>query len=288
MAMQHFEQAATPEISAGVDAPGTRRGSTRRAAPADRMGPVGMLVSSVVIPHVARARRLSTTGAEARMARMRNADIDAFSASLLARDDADARRAVEALLADGASVDDVADALLAPAARLLGARWEDDTLSFAEVSTGMTRLHVLLHMMGRRLHAGGAPTGRRLLMANNPGERHAFGPLMVAEHFRRAGWDSRFDPAATTATIVREVETGTLDVIGLSCAAERYLDDLQRCIRAVRAAARGRPLCLLVGGKAFSGRPGLSSRVGADATAEDAPGALAAVMQLLPAAAATH
>jgi MerR family transcriptional regulator, light-induced transcriptional regulator len=286
--MRHFAQAASPQPAAGVDGTGTRRRSAHSAAASTGMGPVETLVASVVIPHVAQARRRAPTGEAPRISRLQGADIAAFAEALLSADDSDARRAVESLLAEGASVDDVADSFLAPAARLLGARWEDDTLSFAAVSTGMTRLHVLLHMMGRRFHAGGLRTGRRLLMANNPGERHAFGPLMVAEHFRRAGWDSRFDPTATTASIVKEVGTGTLDVVGLSCAAERYLDDLQRCIRAVRAARYGRQICLLVGGKAFSGRPELARRVGADATAQDAPGALAAVARLLPAAATTH
>ena len=286
--MRHFAQAASPEPAAGVEATGTRRRSTRSAASPAGTGLIATLVTSVVIPHVAQTRRRATTSEEPRSSRLRTADVAAFAESLLSADDSDARRAVERLLADGASADDVADALLAPAARLLGARWEDDTLSFAAVSTGMTRLHVLLHMMGRRFHAGGIRTGRRLLMANNPGERHAFGPLMVAEHFRRAGWDSRFDATATTASIVQEVGTGTLDVVGLSCAAERYLDDLQRCIRAIRATTHGRQICLLVGGKAFSGRPELAHRIGADGTAQDAPGALATVARLLPAAATTH
>jgi methanogenic corrinoid protein MtbC1 len=76
--------------------------------------------------------------------------------------------------------------------------------------------------------------------------------------------------------------------MGLSCAAERYLGDLHNCIRAIRAAARGRPLCLMVGGNVFTGRPELAARMGADVTAQDAPGALAAIERLLPVAAAAH
>lgn len=283
--MRSFAHVASPKPTAGVDGTGQRR----RLQAGSSMGPLESLIARVVIPKVALVRR-GTAGvpAQGAEARFEDAEIDAFVGFLLAPGDADATRVVEELMADGTSVDDVAHALLAPAARRLGARWEDDTLSFAAVSTGMTRLHVLLHMMGRRFHTGAPYTGRRLLIATNPGERHAFGPLMVAEHFRRAGWDSRFDPTATTASLAREAGTGLLDAVGLSCAAERYLDDLQTCIAAIRAATRERPLCLLVGGAVFAGRPELAARLGADATAADAPSALAAVQRLLPGVTTAH
>lgn len=261
-------------------------------ATADRRDPIESLVASLVIPRLARDRRRAAAVTMAQDAGRPvpplEADIDAFVGRLLAPGDGEATRSVEDMIAAGESVDDIALFLLAPAARRLGARWEDDTLDFAAVTTGMTRLHVLLHMLGRRFHSGASPIGRRILFAVNPGETHAFGPLMVAEHFRRAGWNSRFDPGATTASLVREVGTGTLDAMGLSCAAERFLGDLQACIRAVRAAARGRPICLLVGGNVFTGRPELAERMGADATAHDAPGALAAIEGLLPAPATAH
>lgn len=287
--MRSFAQAASPRPTARVDGTGQRRMSGRRGPASDRLGRLETLIAHVVIPQVALVRRrASGMPAHRPSIRFEAAEVETFVGFLLAPSDADATRRVEELLSEGTGIDDIAHALLAPAARQLGARWEDDTLSFAAVSTGMTRLHVLLHMMGRRFHADGPSIGRRLLIATNPGERHAFGPLMVAEHFRRAGWDSRFDPTATTASLAREAGTGMLDALGLSCAAERYLDDLRACIVAVRAATRGRPLCLLVGGAVFAGRPELAARLGADATADDAPGALAAVERLLPAMSAAH
>jgi methylmalonyl-CoA mutase cobalamin-binding subunit len=269
----------------------TQRGRDASSA-IGRRRQIETLVEHLVIPHLAlaggqdkvpaRRYRSMSTGHFA------GADIEAFVGSLLTPGEDEANGIVTSLLGRGASVDDITLSFLAPAARRLGARWEDDTLDFASVSTGMTRLHGLLHMIGRHWHAGGIHSGRRLLIANNPGETHAFGPLVVAEHFRRAGWDSRFDPTATTASLAREAGAGTLDALGLSCAAERYLDELTTCIRAIRAAARGRAPCLLVGGVVFVGRPELAERVGADATADDAPAALAAVERLLPAGARAH
>jgi methylmalonyl-CoA mutase cobalamin-binding subunit len=272
--MRSFVQEATPK------------------AAADPRGPIESLVAQIVIPKLAKDLRGATSVPASpdpvRLLHVRAAELETFVASLLAPSDRGATRTVAAFVAGGASVDDIASSLLAPAARRLGARWADDTLDFAAVTSGMTRLHVLLHMMGRRFPAGGALAGRRVLIANNPGETHAFGPLMVAEHLRRAGWNSRFDPVATTASLAREAGSGTLDALGLSCAAERYLGDLQTCIRAVRVATRNRPICLLLGGNVFAGRPELALRMGADATADDAAGALAALQRFLPATATAH
>jgi methanogenic corrinoid protein MtbC1 len=272
--MRSFAQATAPDMAT------------------DPRGPIESLVSQLVIPRLVHGRRRVSTGNVAngpgRRGRVQGTDVETFVGLLLSCADGDAAHKVESLIAAGETVDDIALFLLAPAARSLGARWEDDTLDFAAVTTGMTRLHVLLHMMGRRYPSGARSNGRRILIANNPGETHAFGPLMVAEHFRRAGWDSRFDPAATTASLARDAGAGILDAMGLSCAAERYLGDLHNCIRAIRAAARGRPLCLMVGGNVFTGRPELAARMGADVTAQDAPGALAAIERLLPVAAAAH
>jgi methylmalonyl-CoA mutase cobalamin-binding subunit len=272
--MRSVAQAASPETAA------------------DPRGPIESLLAQLVIPKLAMDRRRVAAGPGLRgpgpVAPVRDAEIEAFVEYLIAPSDRGATRTVATLIAGGETVDDIASSLLAPAARRLGARWADDTLDFTAVTSGMNRLHVLLHMIGRQFQTGGALAGRRVLIANNPGETHAFGPLMVAEHLRRAGWNSRFDPTATTASLVREAGSGALDAIGLSCAAERYLGDLQTCIRAVRAATRGRPLCLLLGGSVFAGRPELALRMGADATAEDAPGALAAIQRLLPAAVTAH
>ena len=81
--------------------------------------------------------------------------------------------------------------LLAPAARWLGKAWEDDRCDFSTVTLGLMRLQHMVRDYGRMLTRDVRPTaqGRRILLANPPGEQHSFGRDMLAGFFRRAGWD---------------------------------------------------------------------------------------------------
>jgi methylmalonyl-CoA mutase cobalamin-binding subunit len=93
---------------------------------------------------------------------------------------------------------------------------------------------------------------------------------MVAEFFRRAGWDVWDEPAVpANANLVQLVRAERFDIVGLSLASEIHLDGLARGIRALRRASRQRSVGILVGGPLFVEHPDLVARVGADATAID-------------------
>jgi len=64
-------------------------------------------------------------------------------------------------------------------------------------------------------------------------------------------------------------------MVGFSIAADRAIDGLAACIDGVRHASCNKRLYVMVGGPAVARDPGLLGRLGADATADDAQGALA-------------
>jgi methanogenic corrinoid protein MtbC1 len=102
-----------------------------------------------------------------------------------------------------------------------------------------------------------------------PGDQHTFGAVIVAEFFRRAGWDVWDDPGASKEEILRIVRSEWFSVVGLSVSCEQHLEGLGSVIRAIRRASRNPSIGVMVGGLPFIDRPERVALVGADATAAD-------------------
>ena len=117
--------------------------------------------------------------------------IDEFVQLLLTDELEVAYAYIDSVRVRGVSLSAVYLELLAPAARMLGELWEEDRVSFADVTVALCRLHDVM----RNLSASQPPAtdtlpqGRRALLVPMPGEQHTFGLVMVADFFRRAGWD---------------------------------------------------------------------------------------------------
>jgi methanogenic corrinoid protein MtbC1 len=190
---------------------------------------------------------------------------------------------VAELRAGGASIETLYLELMAPAAQRLGELWTADLCDFAEVTIGMCRLQQVLHELSGtfRSEVDGPEHGRRVLLAPVPGEQHTFGLYMVAEFFRRAGWDVWGAPPGTGDDLVKLVRGEPFGVVGFSLGSDVRVDTLATTIRAVRRASCNRSIGVLVGGPVFVRRPELAPLVGADATALDARQAPAQADSLL-------
>ena len=189
---------------------------------------------------------------------------------------------VESLRQEGATLGALFLDLLTPTAHRLGELWLSDRADFADVTIGLSRLQQVLRMFADEFaqESAVAENDRRVLLTALPGDQHTFGVLMVAEFFRRANWSVDCAPASSIDGILRCVAREPFDVIGLSVANETLLDGLPSAIRSIRHRARNPRMRVLVGGVAFVGHPERVSWAGADATAADAPRALALVEEL--------
>jgi methanogenic corrinoid protein MtbC1 len=172
----------------------------------------------------------------------------------------------------GVSAEAVLLGLLAPAARRLGRMWEEDQCDFTVVTMGLWRLQRALHELSPAFQIDAQPPadGKRVLLAPVPGEQHTFGLHIVAEFFRRAGWevvDGRFD---TTDELIDLVRRQWFAVIGISVACERWLPVLQDAVEGLRARSKNDEVSIILGGPLFLKYPELLDRTGADAVATDA------------------
>ena len=198
-------------------------------------------------------------------------DVEALADLVLGGDTGRCLRYVEGLQQRGVALDAIYLELLAPTARRLGEMWESDQSDFMQVTIGLWRLQEVLHEFGPAFLNEGEPAepGRRVFLVPVPGDQHTFGAVIVAEFFRRAGWDVWDDPGASRDEILRIVGNEWFAVVGLSVSCEQHLDGLATLIRSIRRASRNPNVGIMVGGQPFLDHPERAALVGADATASD-------------------
>jgi methanogenic corrinoid protein MtbC1 len=198
-------------------------------------------------------------------------DVAEFARLVTTHDLSVATAYVSALLNRGVSLEKIYLELLAPAARLLGEWWKEDLRDFTEVTSGLCRMHQLLHEFSPAfLHdaRAGAP-GRCVLLVPMPGEQHSFGLIMVGEFFRREGWDVWDPHPSTPEDLLGVVRKQSFAVVGVSLACETRLGELPGLVAAIRARSRNPRVGVMVGGQPFIGHPERVAQVGADCTATD-------------------
>jgi len=233
-----------------------------------------------IIPRLVEAHRADVAveaSNDALSGSISHGDVERFTSSLVHGDEPALAATIAQWRGRGLGVEQVLIDLLAPAARHLGHLWCEDLCYFTDVTIGLGRLQRMMRELSPAFGTEVAhpPNGRRVLLVRAPGEQHSFGLSMVAEFFRRAGWEVMSAGEGEDTDPVTAVRREWFDAVGFSAGSEARLDWLPACIAAVRRASCHREVAVLVGGPVFTLRPHLARQVGADATASDgseAPG----------------
>ncbi len=219
----------------------------------------------------AAAEQPSTLAVGAAHAGIGPADIETLARACAGADAERARAQVAAFRAQGLPTEALFLALIGPAARWLGAAWEDDRLGFSDVTVGLTLLHELVQDLAGEPAPGPPPAGeRRILLACAPGSQHVLGLAIVAELFAREGWTVVLEPGATAQDLCAALQADAFDVLGLSVALDSPLAAIGRRIGRLREASRNPRCAVLLGGPVFARRPLAPEAVGADAISADA------------------
>jgi len=246
----------------------------REPAAHERLARLMRTLESEIIPRLVRTHRepaANSAHAAAPVTPPTELEVEHFARLDIGHDVVAIGHVIDAQRRRGLRVEALYLDLLAPAARLLGAWWDDDRCSFADVTVGLGRLQQAMRELSPAFgsEVDHPADGRRALLVPAPSEQHTFGLSMVAEFFRRAGWDvvggvgeQLVDPPAL-------VRAEWFDVIGISVGVDTRIDWLKAGIAAVRQASCNRGIGVMVGGPLFSLNPELAGEVGADATAAD-------------------
>lgn len=246
---------------------------------ADRVSKLMRAIEKDVIPRLvsARAKKAAPGRPALGISAIDTARVALFARVLIGHEPGiDPSAFVAEVRATGTAVQTIYLDLLAPAARHVGALWDDDQCTFCDVTIALGTLHRIMLSLSDdfRVEHHRIDHARRVLLVQARGGEHTFGLQMVAEFFKRGAWTVDLTPSATDDTLSRVVQADWFTVVGFSVACDPSLETLAETIRIVRHASLNPAVGILVGGPAFVEHQDHVARVGADGMATDAVNAV--------------
>jgi methanogenic corrinoid protein MtbC1 len=148
----------------------------------------------------------------------------------------------------------------------LGKQWEDDTLSFAEVSIGVNRLERVIHKLDylfqvTQLEKRG---NQSILITVFPESQHSLGTLILSNYFIHSGWRVYRPENTSMKSISQEIESHSHDAIAISVSCDEQLALLPNTISALREKSKNANIKVLIGGPLYNKAPEKFAHIDAD------------------------
>ncbi|MEL6684162.1 MAG: cobalamin-binding protein [Pseudomonadota bacterium] len=196
-------------------------------------------------------------------------DIDLLCGALLSRTDDAADNFILAARRDGVRVEAIYLGYVAGAARRLGEMWDDDEISFIDVTLACRKLYRIIRGL-RHVIAPGILGDRDewpAMFALVPGETHTLGIEIATDVFRREGWDVDMMVGLDHDMLVEQSDKRNYRAIVLVANSDGMLEPLTRLVLALRIS---HPLShLVVAGNILDHHADITDLVWADAVMKD-------------------
>ncbi|MFD0917436.1 B12-binding domain-containing protein [Pseudahrensia aquimaris] len=219
------------------------------------------------------ARLAERRGTEASIREALSADQINELVDVLLRQDADeAKTYIQHKLSDGLPLDRLYCGLLAGAAEELGRRWDDDRISFLEVSMATGAIYAIMRGLAPLFEVSEKRASREAVFASLPDQQHTLGVIMAADMFRKSGWTIDLKVGLSHSALLNACMSTGHVVIGVSSCNSDVLVSLTRIIIALRLA---RPdIYIMVAGGIVDLKPDILEVSGADSAAGEIDEAL--------------
>ena len=147
------------------------------------------------------------------------------------------------------SLDTLIDQYVPAAARLLGERWLEDRISFADVTISTLRLQSLLGEASAATRVDGPIRRERLhaLIVVPQNEQHFLGASVVAGQLRRLGCEIGMSYDEDFGALTSRVLEDAPDLVLITCARRETLETATKTVQTIRKAALRAPVIALGG-----------------------------------------
>lgn len=166
-----------------------------------------------------------------RQAVIGEAHLRAFCSLLLKADSQACLDLVAVLRGRGERYEVIVDCLVSRAARELGARWDNDVLSFTQVSVGISTLLAVNAALRSTSDNAAITRPEQILFATLPHQTHTLGIGLASEAFRQRGWDTKLCFRLSEADILDEVICSKADLVGFTAGRTTSLSQLIMVVR---------------------------------------------------------
>jgi methanogenic corrinoid protein MtbC1 len=148
--------------------------------------------------------------------------------------------AITILKTHGASINYIVLELIPEIARRFGKQWEDDSLSFADVSMGVGKLERAIHKLDYLFQANqlDRQQNKAIFISGFPGSQHSLGSLIFGNFLTFCGVSSKI-----------------LQAIAISVSTNQQLEQLPSLIDLLRQKSQNPKIIVLVGGPLYNKAP---------------------------------
>jgi MerR family transcriptional regulator, light-induced transcriptional regulator len=174
--------------------------------------------------------------------------------------------AITVLKTHGASINYIVLDLIPAIARQFGKQWEDDSLSFAEVSIGVNKLERVIHKLDYLFQANqlDRQQNKSIFISGFPGSQHSLGSLIFANFLIFSGWQVHRPSQVNTDSIIYGVSSKELQAVAISISTSEQLEKLPKLINLLREKSRNPKIIVLIGGPLYNKMPGEFDHIQAD------------------------
>jgi methanogenic corrinoid protein MtbC1 len=196
-------------------------------------------------------------------------EIDQITQLLLSTKEDAFELAITFLKTHGASINYIVLDLIPAIARRLGKQWEEDTLSFAEVSIGVNKLERAIHKLDYLFQVTQLEKRRNqsILIAVFPGSQHSLGTLILSNFFIHSGWNVYHPDNTSLKSISQKLESKNHDAIAISISCDDQLQQLPNIISTLREKSKNPKIMVLIGGSLYNRAPTKFDHIQADVKA---------------------
>jgi MerR family transcriptional regulator, light-induced transcriptional regulator len=263
------------------------KASARLAEQSVTRARIAALVYAEIIPRLAAVDHVATPYTKrvadliaAKQSKLSPGELEEAVKLALAPDETALMLKVDQLRDSGMSSSTIEHDFIAPIARYLGDGWTDDRYNFTDVTLACGRLQAVLRYLNETEPAAEAVAANstNILLLASDNQQHTLGLLMVAEAFRREGWQvecpflggERGDNNAQTQASLNLVSAQWFDVVGISVCTGMQESALKQLVASLKAKSKNPQLKVLVGGAVLNDVKDAHLQFGADGHATEA------------------